>query len=279
MKASRQATDLLRSANVPDARREASLLMAHLLKKDVSALYLEPDLELSNPEYEKYEAMVSRRAKHEPFSHITGYREFWSLEFRVGPDVLDPRADSETLIEAVLAAVNRGLEIKTILDLGTGSGCLLLSLLSEIPGALGTGIDISAKALEVARLNAKNNGLSERASFMAGNWCRDLNRQFDLVVSNPPYIPDSDIPMLQEEVRDYEPLLALKGGKDGLDCYREIVPGLNNILRPSGLAVFEVGIGQANDVADILQTGGFSTPIFHQDLSNIDRCVSASRIK
>jgi release factor glutamine methyltransferase len=249
--------------------------MAHVLIEDIGYLYREPDRHLTEQEQQKFSELVNRRAAREPLSHLTGHREFWSLDFRVSSDVLDPRSDSETLIEAVSALTKEGNAPQSVLDLGTGSGCLLLAILSELPAATGVGIDVSEAALRIAADNAKRLGMEDRAEFRHGSWDIDFDRRFDLVISNPPYIPTADIKELQTEVREYEPRLALDGGQDGLDCYRAILANVRNLLRLGGLLVFEVGIGQAPDVGQLMTKVGFHSPAFHRDIAGVERCVSA----
>ena len=270
-----EASDILRQAGVADAIRDASLLMAHVLKVDVGFLYREPDHSLTEREQQKFWELVNRRAAREPLSHLTGHREFWSLDFRVSGDVLDPRPDSETLIEAVIASTKEGDAPQSVLDLGTGSGCLLLAILTELPAATGVGVDVSKAALRMAADNANRLGMENRTEFHQGSWDIDLDRKFDLVISNPPYIPTADIDELQTEVREYEPHLALDGGQDGLDCYRAILANIRNLLRLGGQLVFEVGIGQALDVGQLMEEAGFHSPAFHKDIAGVERCVSA----
>ncbi|TNE40827.1 MAG: peptide chain release factor N(5)-glutamine methyltransferase [Alphaproteobacteria bacterium] len=271
------ATDLLKKAGVEDARRDAALLLASILAKDSGFLHREPDYLLSEDEDDAFDTAVGRRVKREPVSHILGRREFWSLEFAVGPEVLDPRPDSETLIAAALAACEENVNPRKILDLGTGSGCLLLSLLSELPKAQGLGIDASEAALRVAAENAAMLQLDTRARFRTGNWCAGLQESFDLVISNPPYIADKDVDTLAPEVREYEPRLALAGGADGLDCYRIILSELFAVLEPGGLAVFELGIGQAERVSHLMTAAGLQNIARHRDLAGIERCLSGWR--
>ncbi len=270
-----EAGEILRLADVSDAKRDAALLLATVLGEEVTYLYREPDRILTDEERKRFKGLVVRRAAREPLSHLTGHREFWSLDFLVSEDVLDPRPDSETLIEAVLSSRKRGFNPQRVLDLGTGSGCLLLTILSEIPSATGVGIDFSAAALDVARKNMRRLGMEARTEFHRGNWDLDLGEKFDLVISNPPYISTGDIEELQPEVRDFEPHLALDGGTDGLDCYRAILSNIRNILRPGGQLVFEVGMDQAQEVGQIMENVGFSSPEFHKDIAAIERCVSA----
>ncbi|WP_339715301.1 peptide chain release factor N(5)-glutamine methyltransferase [uncultured Sneathiella sp.] len=270
----KSAADVLRAAGVTNTKREATLLLAHAIGEDSGFLHREPERHLTVQQKETFDRLVERRSKREPLSHLTGHREFWSLDFLVTADVLDPRADSETLIESALARCEDTFKPRRILDLGTGSGCLLLSLLSELPKATGVGIDKSDAALAVARKNAVRLGLDAQAEFFFGNWARGRDEKFDLVVSNPPYIPSGEIEGLQPEVRDYEPHAALTGGTDGLDCYRQILFDVHKVLRPGGLLIFEVGAGQASDVGRMMQQAGFSQLKYHRDLASIERCVS-----
>jgi len=273
------ATKQLKAAEVHDAQRDASLLIASVLKTEPHIVHLQPEREISDAELQNFNKLVARRTRREPMSHILGHREFWSLDFLVSPDVLDPRPDSETLIEAALKAVKEGLNVTSILDLGTGSGCLLLTLLSEIEGAVGLGVDISDAALNVAKKNSIRLGLKEATSFRQNSWCDGITDNFDLVVSNPPYIPAKDINDLQPEVRDFEPRLALDGGGDGLDCYRRILSTIDTVLRPGGLLLFELGVGQASTVAELMQEVGLSGITRYCDLAGIERVIGAYKLK
>lgn len=269
------AAKILSDAGIAGARRDASLLLADVLKTDTNILYLEPDRALKVDQQARFQRAVERRAAREPISHILGHREFWSLDFLVGPEVLDPRPDSETLIEVVLEARKSGQEISSILDLGVGSGCLLLSLLSEIETATGLGVDQSRAAIEIAEQNAKQLGLGSRATFVQGNWCDGVKEKFDLVISNPPYIPVADIDRLQPEVKNFEPRAALVGGADGLECYRDIISMVRPRMKPNSMIIFEVGAGQAQQVAKLIQKAEFSSILRHKDLASVERCVSA----
>jgi release factor glutamine methyltransferase len=216
--------------------------------------------------------------EREPVAYILGRREFWSLEFRVSPAVLIPRPDSETLIEAALGLYPDAGAALRVLDLGTGSGCLLLALLSERPNATGTGFDISAAALDVARSNAAALGLSSRARFAQGDWA-DLadgldGAPFDLVLANPPYIPDPECLSLDRDVRDHEPHLALFGGADGLDAYRAILEILNYVLVPRGIALFEIGAGQTEPVSTLAGQAGYAVTGLFRDLAGHPRALA-----
>jgi release factor glutamine methyltransferase len=195
-------------------------------------------LEAAGADRDLLEAFVIRRLAGEPVDRIVGRRGFWTLDLAVTPDVLSPRPDTETIVRAALEhAVGDRDRPRRILDLGTGSGAILLALLAELPQAHGTGMDISAAALAVAQANARANDLDDRTEWRQGSWAKGIPGRFDLVVSNPPYIPSADIAGLDIEVRDHDPVLALDGGADGLDCYRAILPALPDLLAPEGIAL------------------------------------------
>jgi release factor glutamine methyltransferase len=269
----------LSGTGVEQPARDARALVASAIGGTLSDLLREPERRLGDGEAERLARSARRRMAREPVSRIVGQRAFFGREFSVGPVTLDPRPCSETLIEAVLALADaEGWHTRPIriLDAGTGSGCLLLTLLAEITQARGIGTDISAGALAVAVENAERLRLSERAEFVEATYLAGARGTFDLVVSNPPYIPTRDIEGLEPEVRNYEPRAALDGGADGLDAYREIAAGLPRVL-PRGWAVFEVGAGQADAVAEILrreQGGGSSEVRQWTDLGGHRRCVA-----
>ena len=271
------ATDALRRAGVTEPRLDARVMLGHLLGLDSVELLAGRDRVVPDAVADSYAALVARRAAGEPVSHLTGRREFWSRSFAVGPDVLDPRPDSETLIEAMLAHIGDRERDWRIADLGVGSGCLLLAALTELPAATGVGIDISAAALSRARSNARALGLDRRAWFVRSDWGAGLSGPFDVVLCNPPYIPDAEIDTLAPEVRRYEPRSALAGGVDGLACYRALAPDLPRILVPDGLAVVEVGAGQSDAVAELLAGVGLSRLERRRDLAGHDRCLVGRR--
>ena len=273
----RALTSRLQEAQAPSARLDARILLAHALGVDSMAIFSHPERELTDKELAAIQVLGDRRAKREPVSHIIGRREFWSLSFKVTADTLDPRPDTETLIEAVLSRIPDRARPLSIVDFGTGSGCILLTLLSEFPNARGLGIDRSPAALAVAAENAKTLGLDGRAVFQAGNWGQGLDGRFDVIVSNPPYIPDGDVDGLEPEVAAFEPRGALAGGADGLDCYRALAPDVVRLLSPGGLAGFEFGQGQALDVSAIMQNVGLQLEDVKADLAGIDRCVILSQ--
>ncbi|WP_186420326.1 peptide chain release factor N(5)-glutamine methyltransferase [Bosea sp. CS1GBMeth4] len=222
----------------------------------------------------RLEHALARRLAGEPLWRILGAREFWGLSFSLSPGTLEPRPDSETLIEAALAHLaRRRLEKLRILDLGTGTGCLLVAALREFPQATGLGIDLSPDALATAAGNAARNGVAARAAFRRGNWAAGIEERFDLVLSNPPYIASGEIAELDRTVRENDPLLALDGGPDGLDAYRALAAALPDLLEPGGLAILEIGAGQEAAVVGLLQDAGLRHIASRRDLGGHIRAL------
>ncbi|OAN48085.1 protein-(glutamine-N5) methyltransferase, release factor-specific [Paramagnetospirillum marisnigri] len=274
-----RAAERLAAVGIDTARLDARLLLAEVVGLSPQALFSKPHLELTVGEIERFEGLMARREAREPVSHLLGRRGFWTLDLTVSAAVLDPRPDTETLVEAVLAMVPDRARPLRIVDFGTGSGCILLALLSELRFATGLGIDRSPAALAVAQANAHAAGLAERAEFRQGDWGEGLDGSFDVVVSNPPYIPEDEIDGLEPEVARFEPRLALAGGPDGLDCYRALAPHISRLLAADGVAALEVGMGQAADVAAILSGAGLVNQGVHRDLAGVERCVLAGSRK
>jgi release factor glutamine methyltransferase len=262
----------LSAAGIEDARREARLLLAQATGWDQAAVIAHPERELAESQDASLARLVARRASREPLSRILGWREFWSLRFALGPDTLDPRPDSETLVSAALEFIDRNRSL-WVLDLGTGSGCLLLAFLSEAKEAQGVGIDLSLGALAVAEANARDLGLAGRAQFRRGDWGRGLQERFELVLCNPPYIPAGDIAGLTPEVARFDPPLALSGGPDGLAAYRRLSDELPRLLLTGGFAIVEIGAGQEEAAAAILAAGGLTFLGSRADLSGTPRCL------
>lgn len=269
-----RARSALRAANIDSADLDARLLVETVSGMDRSAILASPERELTKEQEAQLAQLTERRRAHEPMAYILGHREFRSLDFITTPGVLIPRPDTETLIEAALELAP---DAKTIFDLGTGSGCILLSLLYALPQARGVGVDRSQAALAIAGENARALGLSERASFVASDWGAGLSQTFDLIVSNPPYIPAGDIAGLDLDVRNFEPISALDGGADGLDHYRIIGSQLAKLMAPTALAVFEIGWDQSEAVKHILAAAGLTQIEIRTDLAGRDRVVSARR--
>ena len=263
------AAGVLRAAGIDNPRLEARLLLAHATGVPVAALLRDPQRRVDPA---GFDTLLARRAAHEPLAYIVGRREFWSLDFAVSPATLIPRPDSEALIEAALTAFAHRRPPDCVLDLGTGTGCLLLAALHEFAAAFGVGVDRSPEAARLAAANAAALGMAGRAAFLCGDWTAALNARFDLVLCNPPYIPTSDIGGLMPEVAGHEPRDALDGGADGLAAYRRIVPSLPARLRPDGVAVLEVGTGQAEAVSALAREFGLAATT-RPDLAGIARAV------
>lgn len=271
----RLAETRLRDAGIDTPDLDARYLLEHALDLTRTDFITNSERSVSKTDAARALALIERRAAHEPVGRILGHREFWTIDLALNPDTLEPRPDTETVVEAVLNALPDKKANLRLLDLGTGTGCILLALLAELPNASGLGVDLSPLAVEAATGNAARNGLAERARFQTGDWGRGIADRFDVVVSNPPYIPSGEIASLAPEVREHDPLRALDGGPDGLAPYRIIAAQLPGLLVPGGLVAFEVGQGQAPDVARLLDDQGFSETALLRDLGGIERCVRA----
>jgi release factor glutamine methyltransferase len=269
----KEAVAYLKTKDLDTPVLDARLIVQHALGADWEALFIGADRPLGEAERAALVRGIARRAAHEPVSRIVGRRHFWTLDLAVSPATLDPRADTESLVEAVVAAIPDRARPLRILDLGTGTGALLLALLSEYKNATGIGVDISPEAAETAQANALSHGLGERALIRVGDWTAGLTGPFDVVVSNPPYIPAADIAALPLEVREHDPRSALDGGPDGLDAYRRILPAIPPILAPDGLVVLEIGAGQGDLVAALGAANGLFERGRRRDLAGIERAL------
>jgi release factor glutamine methyltransferase len=282
----------LTAANIPDAANEArDLVLAalHITRSDLIIASDSPVLEKESAQAISY---MNSRLNGEPVDRILGYREFYGRNFYLNLDTLSPREDSECVVDLALSMMNflynpssvasrhllpqgeKEVVQPSILDLGTGTGCLLLTLLAELPNATGLGVDLSANAINMASQNAQNLGLETRTNFKISNWLEAVGDQFDLIISNPPYIETTVLSELEREVREYDPSLALDGGSDGLNCYRLIAAGAKNALKKQGIVVVEIGMGQENDVVKIFKTHGFSSIKTCNDGGNILRGIA-----
>jgi release factor glutamine methyltransferase len=273
------AARLLRQAGIETPELDARLLLCHAAGMSHEAYVGRLKHALASDATARFGAYVERRLAEEPVSRIIGVREFYGRAFRIDASTLDPRPDTETLVEAALALVDReGLRERPLklLDLGTGSGCILITLLAELPQASGVGVDVSLPALQTARNNADALGVGTRASFVASDWLEAVEGSFDLVVANPPYLSAADMAGLAPEVRDHDPGPALDGGPDGLSAYRRIAPGLRKALRPGGFALFEIGHTQAEAVSGLLAGAGLAPEEAPwRDLAGRPRVVAA----
>jgi release factor glutamine methyltransferase len=267
-----------RAGSVEEAEADARVLIGHALHLDRARLIAQSDRILEAREVTVISALAARRLRREPVSRIVGQKEFWSLPISVTPDVLVPRPETETVVEAALDFVVRSglrLEKLGVLDLGTGSGALLLALLKELPNAIGTGTDVSPAALEVARANAARCRLDSRCNFVVCDIATGVEGPFDLIVSNPPYIAHDEIATLAPEVRDYDPEVALDGGRDGLDAYRSIAGDAKRILAPGGRLFVELGAGQDEQVRALFTKAGLIPGMPRKDLAGIPRVLGA----
>ncbi|MDF2234518.1 peptide chain release factor N(5)-glutamine methyltransferase [Albimonas sp. CAU 1670] len=264
---------MLQAAGVADPARDARLLARWASGLEAAAFAARMDEPPTVAEAARFAAGLGKRAARQPMSQIMGAREFWGRRFEVGPDVLDPRPETETLIAAAL----EGPAPRRILDLGLGSGCILLTLLAEWPQASGLGIERSEPALATARRNAVALGLDGRAQMQPGDWFAGVRGRFELVVSNPPYIPEQEVEALDPEVRGWEPFAALSGGADGLGAYRAIAAGLDGALAPGGRAILEIGAGQEGDVEAIFAAQGFVLHAAHRDFDDRPRALEFRR--
>jgi release factor glutamine methyltransferase len=276
----RDATARLRAAGSGTPELDARVLASHVTGLTAAELIANTRSVLDERCAARLDALLARRAAGEPVARIIGRREFWGLDFALNAHTLVPRPDSETLVEAALEMIDRGAGRHAplkICDLGTGSGCLLVALLSELPAAWGIGTDLRAEAATIARDNAQRNGVGRRAAFAAMSWTGALGGSFDVIVANPPYIPRGDIASLSREVGGYEPRLSLDGGGDGLAAYRALLPLIAERLAPGGLFLAEFGAGQARDVAGMLSGSRLQVQGIWRDLAGLERVIAAQR--
>ena len=268
------ATATLKAARVDQPSIDAGLMLQAAAGVTRTDILTDPYREMTAEQQATLDDFIGQRAGRKPISHILGRKGFWKIMLSVTPDVLTPRADTESILDVVLPAFPEGMAFQ-MLDLGVGSGAILLAILAERPAARGLGIDSSSEALAVAKENAANLDLNNRAAFMHGDWTAGLGEaQFDLVVSNPPYIPTSHIDTLDPEVRDHEPRLALDGGTDGLDAYRLLAPEILRVLKPGGLFAVEIGHDQSAAVEALFKAVGADQVRTTKDLGTRDRVVT-----
>jgi release factor glutamine methyltransferase len=280
--AAKRLAKAFKDAGLDTPDLDARILVCEAAGLPRSVFLATPERRLSPDETALIARFMQRRLGREPVSRILGRREFRGLTFELGPTTLDPRPDTETLVEVVLELSRRG-EIPSgpaarILDLGTGSGAILIALLAALPGASGVGVDLDPAALEVAAANAGRAGVAGRATFCHSDWYDGVEGLFDVVVSNPPYIATPDIAALEPEVARFDPILALDGGSDGFAAYRRITAGIGRVLRPGGWLALEAGIGQALEILHLCRAAGLQPapgfPCVWQDLGGVDRCVA-----
>lgn len=278
-----EAVGALRDAGIENARMDARILLSDAAEVDGSRIAAWPEDVVANDRAAKFRDMVARRLKREPVSRILGQRDFWRHSFKLSPETLDPRPDSETLVELALDWLE-DRDVPTVVDFGTGTGCLLLSIVGDLQNARGLGVDISAGAVACARENAGRLDLGDQVEFRVSDWDSAITNEerqegFDLVVSNPPYITRADMEILSPEVREYDPRLALTDEGDGLGAYRILSQVAFSLVKPAGFVIFEIGRGQEEDVARLLVEAGFVGVEYREDLGGIVRCVAAKKTR
>lgn len=271
----REGKETLERAGIAEAELDAWYLLEYVTGISRASYYGDPGRVVSEEDLCRYRECVEKRAGHIPLQHITGEQEFMGLSFRVNDQVLIPRQDTETLVEEALKYAMPGMRV---LDLCTGSGCILISLLHFCPGLTGVGSDISAEALKMARTNGQRLHVEERAQWLCGDLFEKVTGAFDLIISNPPYIRSAEIEELQEEVRLYDPRIALDGAEDGLLFYRRIIEESKSYLKNGGRLLFEIGCDQGRDVAELLENAGYTEVSVKKDLAGLDR-VAAGRLQ
>lgn len=267
---------------VETAMLDAEILLRHVMGWSREALLRAPEAELDASQQQQLAELGERRCRGIPVARLVGRKEFWSLEFLLSDETLVPRPESETLVEAVLKSFDKNDSLR-FLDLGTGCGCLLLSLLKEYPRSIGVGIDISAGAIETAQRNAERLGLDDRARFQKANWNKyasgGASEHFDILVSNPPYVRSGDINGLQKEVCEHDPRAALDGGSDGMDSLRIIIAIAPKLLHPQGRLLLEVGAGQSGEIAALMKNQAFRDVQQHKDLAGMNRVTEGFALK
>ena len=263
---------ILKNNNVPNYNLDARILLAYLLSLENK--YFMSDIKVTNKDKENFFSTIKDRINGKPVSKIISRRDFWETEFYINSSTLDPRPDSEILVKSALE-VNKFInkEKINILELGVGSGCILLSLLNEINGSIGIGIDKDIEALKVAQLNALNMKISEKVSFIASNWTKSIKGKFDIIISNPPYIKSSNIINLQKEVKNHDPLIALDGGEDGLICYKEIMKNIKGLMKKNAFLLLEIDSWQGNIIIELSKKNHLKFFSIKKDLSGKERCI------
>jgi len=273
-KAILKANEALTAAGIAEPGKEARSLLAFALARDASFIIAHPEYDLSDKESDNYAGYIERRAAREPFQYIVGRQEFYGMDFIVTPDVLIPRPETETLVEDAIDVIGK-MDSPRICEIGTGSGCISISILKNVPDAQGLGVDVSEAALAVARRNAEMHGLAVRLTLQKGNIFEGIADKFELIVSNPPYVPAKDIASLQAEVRDFEPHLALDGGESGLNIVERIISGSAPHLKPAGTLLMEIGFDQSARVRDLFDRAVWAEPQFLPDLQGFPRIAKA----
>jgi len=272
----KQASKILKSYNIHSHELDAELILSDIMKVKKEFFITNNEASVSEKIMEKYNIAIKRRIKREPVAYITGKKEFWSEDFIVNYSTLVPRPETELLIYKIISFFKN--KTINILDIGTGSGCILLSILKELNSSRGTGIDISPKAIRMAKINSKNLNLINRSNFKVFDLSKFSIGKYDLIVSNPPYIPSKDIKNLSKDIINYEPKTAIDGGLDGLDLIKKVIYKSNHLLKKHGLLAIEIGFNQYHKVSDILRRSGFREIAKECDYNRNVRCIISTRV-
>ncbi len=272
-----EGIDILQKNKITNPQLDSEILLSNSIKKDKKHIILNPKEILDSEQLEKFKSLIERRKKGEPIAYLINKKEFWKNEFFVNKDVLIPRPDSELIIEQVLKIYSKNVQLQ-VLDIGTGSGCILLSILKERSNFYGTGIDISKKSINVSKFNAKQLNLTNRVKFFDSSVDNFSNGKYDLIVSNPPYIKQLSLKYLEKDVVNFEPKLALSGGFDGFSKIRKVINKASILIKKNGKFILEIGFNQKNKVIKILKEEGFYVNKAIKDYGNNDRCIISNKI-
>ncbi|WP_415271982.1 peptide chain release factor N(5)-glutamine methyltransferase [Candidatus Pelagibacter sp. Uisw_121] len=272
-----EGIDILQKNKITNPQLDSEILLSNSIKKDKKHIILNPKEILDSEQLEKFKSLIERRKKGEPIAYLINKKEFWKNEFFVNKDVLIPRPDSELIIEQVLKIYSKNVQLQ-VLDIGTGSGCILLSILKERSNFYGTGIDISKKSINVSKFNAKQLNLTNRVKFFHSSVDNFSNGKYDLLVSNPPYIKQLSFKYLEKDVVNFEPKLALSGGFDGFSKIRKVINKARILIKKNGKFILEIGFNQKNKVIKILKEEGFYVNKAIKDYGNNDRCIISTKI-
>ena len=269
----KKITKILAEGGIETNSLDARIILREIFNFDEKELILNSDLILSESKISKVQKIITRRLNFEPVSKIFGKRDFYNSTFSISDDVLDPRPETENIVEiANNFILEKGYE--SFIDLGTGSGCIILSILKENKNLTAVGLDISIDAIDIAKKNSKDMNLEKRSSFLVSNWLSSVYNSYDLIISNPPYIPSDEIITLSKTVKNFDPLISLDGGEDGLECYKEIAQDINRVINKNGRVILEIGYNQAHDVIKIFESKEFKLLKIYNDINGLNRILT-----
>lgn len=269
----KKITKILAEGGIETNSLDARIILREIFNFDEKELILNSDLILSESKISKVQKIITRRLNFEPVSKIFGKRDFYNSTFSISDDVLDPRPETENIVEiANNFILEKGYE--SFIDLGTGSGCIILSILKENKNLTAVGVDISIDAINIAKKNSKDMNLEKRSSFLVSNWLSSIYNSYDLIISNPPYIPSDEIITLSKTVKNFDPLISLDGGQDGLECYKEIAQDINRVINKNGRVILEIGYNQAHDVIKIFESKEFKLLKIYNDINGLNRILT-----